>query len=51
MIPIPDDHPVARDMARVVTEKIAPEIAKAFHFNVTRMETLHLGCYEGAKGG
>ena len=38
-------------MAKVITDKIAPRITKAFQFRVSRMETLRLGRYDAATGG
>lgn len=50
-VPIPDDHPLARNIAEIVSRKIAPEIAKAFQFRVSRMETLRIGRYDASNGG
>jgi peroxiredoxin len=31
--------------------RVIPEIAKAFHYQVTRHERMRIGCYEGSRGG
>jgi peroxiredoxin len=31
--------------------RIVPEIAKAFHYRITKWETLRLACYQGHRGG
>ena len=31
--------------------RLFPEIAKAFHYNITAWERMRIGCYEGERGG
>ena len=31
--------------------RLFPEIAKAFHYNITKWERMRIGCYEGDRGG
>ncbi len=50
-VPIPDDHPLSRAFADIVSEKIAPNIEQAFQFRVSRMETLRIGRYDARTGG
>lgn len=50
-VPIPDDHPLSRAIADIVSKKIAPHIERAFQFRVSRMETLRIGRYDARSGG
>jgi peroxiredoxin len=34
-----------------IEHRLLPEIAKAFHYRITRWERMRIGCYEGARGG
>jgi peroxiredoxin len=36
---------------RRLVARLFPEIAKAFHYRITRYERLRIGCYEGHRGG
>ena len=36
---------------RRLATRLFPEIAKAFHYQITRYERLRIGCYEGHRGG
>jgi peroxiredoxin len=36
---------------RRLATRLFPEIAKAFHYQITRYERLRIGCYEGRRGG
>jgi peroxiredoxin len=36
---------------RRLATRLFPEIAKAFHYQITRYERLRIGCYEGPRGG
>ena len=46
------DDETLKDTARQrIKRRIAPEIAKAFQFNVTRMERYIVACYDSSTGG
>jgi peroxiredoxin/predicted 2-oxoglutarate/Fe(II)-dependent dioxygenase YbiX len=34
-----------------LVNRVIPEIAKAFHYKITRNERMRIGCYEGSRGG
>jgi peroxiredoxin len=34
-----------------LVNRLFPEIAKAFHYNITAWERMRIGCYEGQRGG
>jgi peroxiredoxin len=34
-----------------LVNRVIPEIAKAFHYQITRHERMRIGCYEGSRGG
>jgi peroxiredoxin len=34
-----------------LVNRVIPEIAKAFHYRVTKHERMRIGCYEGCRGG
>jgi peroxiredoxin len=34
-----------------LVNRVIPEIAKAFHYRITRHERMRIGCYEGSRGG
>jgi peroxiredoxin len=34
-----------------LVNRVIPEIAKAFHYRITRNERMRIGCYEGSRGG
>jgi peroxiredoxin len=34
-----------------LVNRVIPEIAKAFHYQITRYERMRIGCYEGSRGG
>ena len=36
---------------RRLATRLFPEIAKAFHYQITRYERMRIGCYEGHRGG
>jgi peroxiredoxin len=36
---------------RRLATRLFPEIAKAFHYSITRYERFRIGCYEGHRGG
>jgi peroxiredoxin len=36
---------------RRLVARLFPEIAKAFHYQITRYERMRIGCYEGHRGG
>jgi peroxiredoxin/predicted 2-oxoglutarate/Fe(II)-dependent dioxygenase YbiX len=34
-----------------LVNRVIPEVAKAFHYHITRYERMRIGCYEGSRGG
>jgi peroxiredoxin len=50
-----DHFIVERDTALLLDQRLVnrviPEIAKAFHYQITRYERMRIGCYEGFRGG
>jgi hypothetical protein len=36
---------------RNIGQRLLPEIAKAFHYRITRWERMRIGCYQGERGG
>ncbi len=48
---LPDDGAEAQELFALFRRRVFPEIKKAFAFQVTRAETLRLGCYHAADGG
>jgi peroxiredoxin len=36
---------------RRLEQRLLPEIAKAFHYRITRWERMRIGCYQGERGG
>ena len=48
---IPDDHPLLHRVTRAVTERVGPEILKAFQFRIEIMEGVRIGCYDAVDRG
>jgi predicted 2-oxoglutarate/Fe(II)-dependent dioxygenase YbiX len=48
---LPDDHPLLHRVTRSVTERVGPEILKAFQFRIEIMEGVRIGCYDAADRG
>lgn len=48
---LPDGAPLTGELTGAVTRRLFPEIAKAFNFQVTRMERFRIGCYDAASSG
>ncbi|MBM3487630.1 MAG: 2OG-Fe(II) oxygenase, partial [Alphaproteobacteria bacterium] len=48
---LPDLEPPTQEIFAIFRARLLPEIEKAFHFAVTRVETLRIGCYDGARRG
>lgn len=48
---LPDLGAEAQELFGLFRRRVFPEIKKAFAFQVTRAETLRLGCYDAADGG
>ena len=48
---LPDDGAEAQELFALFRRRVFPEIKKAFAFQITRAETLRLGCYHAADGG
>jgi peroxiredoxin len=50
-----DHFIVERDTAVLLdhrlVNRVIPEVAKAFHYQITRYERMRIGCYEGSRGG
>jgi hypothetical protein len=34
-----------------LARRLFPEITKAFHYSITAYERMHIGCYQGERGG
>ncbi|TVQ46231.1 MAG: 2OG-Fe(II) oxygenase [Gloeocapsa sp. DLM2.Bin57] len=47
----PNAQAVCRSVRTKIINRLLPEIAKAFNFNVTRMERYVIACYDGKVGG
>lgn len=47
----PNAQAVCRSVRTKIINRLLPEIAKAFNFNVTRMERYIIACYDGKVGG
>jgi predicted 2-oxoglutarate/Fe(II)-dependent dioxygenase YbiX len=47
----PEFETLRNDILRRVHRRIAPEVKKAFHFDLTRMERYIVSCYESESGG
>ncbi len=45
------DEALRKTLMERVTRRLVPEIAKAFHFRVTRMERYLVACYDAEPGG
>jgi peroxiredoxin len=50
------DHWIVEDDTKTflrsrLQNRLFPEVAKAFHYNITAWERMRIGCYEGERGG
>jgi predicted 2-oxoglutarate/Fe(II)-dependent dioxygenase YbiX/peroxiredoxin len=50
-IAVPDLSAEAQELFAIFRRRLFPEVRKIFHFDISRAETLRLGCYDAAEGG
>ena len=48
---LPEDAPLAAEVAGAIGRRLLPEVDKALNFRVTRMERFRIGCYDAAASG
>ncbi len=48
---LPDLGADAQELFAILRRRLFPEVARIFHYEITRAETLRLGCYDAGAGG
>lgn len=48
---LPDRSAEAQELFAIFRRRLFPEVARVFHYSISRAETLRLGCYDASAGG